>query len=93
MLRIKAVEDVCCKIGCDCRLGRGATGVADDYKSAGLLQQAEEGESNAVYPQRIPSHVKPVMRDAKSKNWEPSDRPRSAARDAQSRDEEYEGLV
>ena len=75
------------------RLGRGATGVADDYKSAALLQRAEEGDSNALYPQRIPSHAKPVMRDADSKNWGPSDRPRSAARDAQTRDEEYEGLV
>ena len=67
--------------------------MADDYKSAALLQRAEEGESNAVFPQRIPSHVKPVMRNADSKKWEPSNRPRSAARDAQTRDEEYEGLV
>ena len=67
--------------------------MADDYRSAALLQRAEEGESNAVFPQRIPSHVKPVMRDADSKNWEPNDRPRGAARDAQNRDQEYEGLV
>lgn len=67
--------------------------MADDYKSAALLQRAEEGASNAVFPQRIPSHVKPVMRDADSKNWEPSDRPSSAARNAQARDEEYEGLI
>lgn len=67
--------------------------MADDYRSAALLQRAEEGESNAVFPQRIPSHVKPVMRDAESKNWEPNDRPRSAARDAQNREQEYEGLV
>lgn len=66
--------------------------MADDYKSAALLQRAEEGDSNAVYP-RIPSHVKPVMRDADSKTWDPQDRPRSAARDAQKRDEEYEGFV
>lgn len=78
-----------------CRLGRGSTptGVADDYKSAALLQRAEEGDSNAVHPQRIPSHVKPVMRDADSKNWEPKDRPGTGAKDARAGDDEYEGLV
>lgn len=67
--------------------------MADDYKSAALLQRAEEGDSNAVFPQRNPSHVKPVMRDANSKSWEASDRLRIAATNAQTRDEEYEGLV
>ena len=77
------------------RLGRGSTppGVADDYKSAALLQRAEEGESNAVHPQRIPSHVKPVMRDADSKNWQPKDRPWTAGQGARAWDAEYEGLV
>ncbi len=76
------------------RLGRGQPpGVADDYKSAALLQRAEEGDSNAVYPQRIPSHAKPVMRDAGSKNWATTDRLGNAARDAHTGDEEYEGLT
>ncbi|KAL3142179.1 hypothetical protein ABBQ38_002532 [Trebouxia sp. C0009 RCD-2024] len=76
------------------RLGRGQPpGVADDYKSAALLQRAEEGDSNAVYPQRIPSHAKPVMRDANSKNWAAKDRRGSASKDAYTGDEEYAGLV
>lgn len=76
------------------RLGRSqASGAADDYKSAGLLQRAEEGNSNAVYPLRISSHAKPVMRDADSKNWASTDRPGNAARNAHTGDEEYEGLI
>lgn len=79
------------------RLGRGSAppGVADDYKSAALLSRAEEGESNALHPHRIPSHVKPVMRDADSKNWRPEDRPAGAiaAKQAGDVNSEYEALV
>ena len=81
------------QLGVGCRLGRGAgpSGVADDYKSAALLSRAEEGDSNALHPQRIPSHASPVVRDADSRNWARTDRPGSAV--AAKRAGEYEGLV
>ena len=80
-----------------CRLGRGSTppGVADDYKSAALLSRAEEGDSSVLHPQRVHSRARPVMRDADSKNWGPTDRPDDAipAKQAGGADSEYEGLV
>lgn len=79
------------------RLGRGSTppGVADDYKSAALLSRAEEGDSSVLHPQRVHSRARPVMRDADSKNWGPTDRPDDAipAKQAGGADSEYEGLV
>ena len=76
-----------------CRLGRstGPAGVADDYKSAALLARAEEGDSNAVQPSRIPSHANPILRDADSKNWQPSRR--TDASSAGQTNPAYEGLV
>ncbi len=80
-----------------CRLGRGFTppGVADDYKSAALLSRAEEGDSSVMHPQRVHSRARPVMRDADSKNWGPTDRPDDAipAKQAGGAVSEYEGLV
>ncbi|DBA96950.1 hypothetical protein WJX77_001292 [Trebouxia sp. C0004] len=79
------------------RLSRGSTppGAADDYKSAALLSRAEEGESSVLHPQRVQSRARPVMRDADSKNWGPTDRPNDAtpAKQAGGADSEYEGLL
>lgn len=67
--------------------------MADDYKSAALLSRAEEG--SVLHPQRVHSRARPVMRDADSTNWGPTDRPDDAipARQAGGADFEYEGLV
>ena len=75
------------------RLGRnlGPSGVADDYKSAGLLSRAEEGDSSAVQPSRIPSHANPILRDADSKNWQPHRR--TEADLVGQANPAYEGLV